>query len=176
MLVVPHPRTTLLCPSWILPKFQQCGTTRSQEGGAARSPECEVIQCPMGRRAGGGTSQVHRKVGKWLPLQSYTTQSLTSPESAQTSIEQPRQLTSQHGASSAGWGYRKCRAWNNSFPQVDAICRGMFHPRKMVIHVWESDLAQVSWQLSKPQTAFSLLETLVCFTLSFQEPMLRGCK
>lgn len=85
------------------------------------------------------TSEVQRKKGG-LALQKLHN-SLIPPESAQTTIPWPRQLTSLHV------GGMKWSPENGplAIPQVDAVCRRVLHPRKIMSAVWESDSAQGSW-------------------------------
>ena len=100
-------------------------------------------------------------MGGWPPFQSHTTQSLTPPDSTQTSTPWPRQLSPQQAQ------VPLCRVAGSlegrvvSFPEPEAKWRGVPHPRKMASAVWETDSAQGSLQLSlqshKPQAVLTQL-------------------
>ena len=55
----------------------------------------------------GGTSQVYRKVKGMAPTPKPHKSVTDTPWVCQTSTLQPRQLTSQQGTSSPGWGNRE---------------------------------------------------------------------
>lgn len=109
---------------------------------------------------------------EWPASQSYTTQSLTSFESFQTSAQWPRQLTPQQGICSTWWSKRESRLvsqgeeWSNQ-------------EKKIVSSIWENDLVQGSWQLSlhslsEPQILYSPYVNLFCST--FLLPESSGCE
>ena len=120
-----HPRPTHLIPSWILP--------RPQQNRAIGSPGVEVVRSLKSGLSGyprrGRWSQVHGKVGGMTSAHTHTTQSLTCPESAQTSMLKTSLLTPQQGMSFERWGERDSRGRAIAFPHA-VVWREVLHPRK----------------------------------------------
>ena len=131
--------------SLILPKLQQGGVTRSQEGRATRSPESGASGSSIRRRCQSDS----KESGGNGPYPKATQLSHCHP------LSLPRPLHSRPGSSLLSRAHSLLGGATGStengaiaFSQVDAVWRGKLHPRKMESAVWEVGSAQGSCWLS----------------------------
>ena len=164
----PFPRATPLSLSHILTRPQHSRASRIWEGGPPVAQRVELEELPWR----GCVSQVHGKVGRMAasPKPHYSVTDV--PESPQTSIPRPWQLTPQQVMSSTEWGERESRGWGYCISPGWCHKEGNVPPEKDGIHGMREGLstgvpeAAPSALSPEPQTPLFPHETLVCSTLS----------
>ena len=132
-----HSRTTHLNLSWILPRSWQGGVTWNLEDGARASPVRRRQQSGSGESGGNGPCPKATPLIHWHPLSLVRALHPSSGSWLLSNVWAPQ-----------GWETGSPEGGAIAFPQVDALRKGVLHPRKMVSAVQENDSVQGSQQLS----------------------------